>query len=826
MHELRIACGKSCYTKVWDNCSVTWEELCNRLKSTARTYETVEEYKVMNRDARSSVKDRGGFVGGHLKDGRRKIDHVECRSMITLDADHAEPGFINRFARECKYAAVIYTTHSHTPDAPRARIIVPLEREITPERYAAVSRYFASLWGIDQFDECSYKVNQLMYWPTTSSDGEYICRITKGSFLDADAFLANYPGWNDCTTLPKSSRETEIKINSGKKQEDPLSKEGIVGAFCRTYTIEDAIEKFLSDVYEPAAVDGRYSYIQGEGTAGVILYDDCFAYSHHATDPACGKLLNAFDLVRIHLFSEDNENDSFMKMCRFAEEDEETKETLKSERIEEAQEEFETINSTWEEPLPFVKHNVVPFPIDALPEGIREYVAALSESLQTPIDMAGCAVLSVIATCIQGKYVIQGKADWSEPLNIYITEIAPPSERKSSIQHAIVKPLSAYENNYNIMNAASVEASRMRTRILNRKQKAVEENFSKEKATQEDVDRISNEIAEHHEKKPLRLFADDITPEKLVSILSENNGRMALLSSEAGIFDTLAGAYSKAVNIDVMLKGYSGDMILVDRIGRDSASVLHPTLTFLLMAQPSVISTVLSNDNFRGRGLTARFLYSMPKSFVGERQYRSDPVPDSLYEAYERRIVNMLEDFEKESPEVITLSPKADVLLERFAQDLEPKLVREYAEIADWCGKLVGNVLRIAGLLCRAGVNRSYEFLKDDPEPLVVSEQTMKDAIRLGEYFLNHAQTVFNTMPENTLLKNAERVLKMLREKGLKEFNRRTAMRYCQTFKKVEDIQPVLDFLEEYGYIASIDSGQAFGKGRPPMPKYLVNPLA
>lgn len=473
-----------------------------------------------------------------------------------------------------------------------------------------------------------------------------------------------------------------------------------------------------------------------------------------------------------------------MKMCRFAEEDEETKETLKSERIKEAQAEFEAINSSWEEPLPFVKHNVVPFPIDALPEGIREYVAALSESLQTPIDMAGCAVLSVIATCIQGKYVIQGKADWSEPLNIYITEIAPPSERKSSIQHAIVKPLSAYENNYNIMNAASVEASRMRTRILNRKQKAVEENFSKGKATQEDVDRISNEIAEHHEKKPLRLFADDITPEKLVSILSENNGRMALLSSEAGIFDTLAGAYSKAVNIDVMLKGYSGDMILVDRIGRDSASVLHPTLTILLMAQPSVISTVLSNDNFRGRGLTARFLYSMPKSFVGERQYRSDPVPDSLYEAYERRIVNMLEDFEKESPEVITLSPEADVLLERFAQDLEPKLVREYAEIADWCGKLVGNVLRIAGLLCRAGVNRSYEFLKDDPEPLVVSEQTMKDAIRLGEYFLNHAQTVFNAMPENTLLKNAARVLKMLREKGLKEFNRRTAMRYCQTFKK------------------------------------------
>ena len=127
-------------------------------------------------------------------------------------------------------------------------------------------------------------------------------------------------------------------------------------------------------------------------------------------------------------------------------------------------------------------------------------------------------------------------------------------------------------------------------------------------------------------------------------MLSENKGRMALLSSEAGIFDTLAGAYSKSVNIDVMLKSYSGDQIRVDRIGRESENILHPTLTVLLMAQPNVISKVLSNETFRGRGLTARFLYSMPASAVGTRRYRSKPVPEEVYKAYEQRIFNLLKD--------------------------------------------------------------------------------------------------------------------------------------------------------------------------------------
>ena len=146
--------------------------------------QTVEEYPKLKKDDRDRAKDKGGFVGGYLKGNRRKRETVVCRSMLTMDADHAEIGFIDRFASECRYSSCLYTTHGHTPEQPRCRIIVPLTRDITPDEYVALARYFASDWGIDQFDECSYKPSQLMYWPTTPANGEFISKTTEGEWLD------------------------------------------------------------------------------------------------------------------------------------------------------------------------------------------------------------------------------------------------------------------------------------------------------------------------------------------------------------------------------------------------------------------------------------------------------------------------------------------------------------------------------------------------------------------------------------------------------------------------------------------------------------------
>lgn len=399
MRDLPIAYGNSCYTKTWANKTTTWEDLCERLKTTIRTTESVEEYPKLKKDDRDRAKDKGGFVGGYLKGNRRKRETVVCRSMLTMDADHAEIGFIDRFASECRYSSCLYTTHGHTPEQPRCRIIVPLTRDITPDEYVALARYFAADWGIDRFDECSYKPSQLMYWPTTPANGEFISKTTEGEWLDPDVYLSAHPNWKDCSLLPTSSRESSVREASGKKQEDPLAKPGVVGAFCRAYGISAVIETYLADVYEPSAMEGRYDYIPADSSAGVVVYDDKFAYSHHATDPACGKLLNAFDLVRIHRFDDDDEKKSFKQMTELALSDDTVKENLAAERIAQAGEDFSD-DADWHKRLHFVPRS----------GALENSVWNLNLILENDPDLQGFA-FNDMANRIQ----VTGELPWDRP---------------------------------------------------------------------------------------------------------------------------------------------------------------------------------------------------------------------------------------------------------------------------------------------------------------------------------------------------------------------------------------------------------------------------
>lgn len=299
---MRIAVGNSRMDKKWKNREMTWEEFRDRCSKTIRTTETVDEYKKMTKPAQDAAKDVGGFVGGALKQGKRRNGYVDGRSLLTLDLDHAVPGIWDEVSMLFDFRCLMYSTHKHTPENPRVRLIIPLSREISAEEYAPVSRMIAKEVGMEMVDDTCYEAARLMYWPSTSSDGEFLFEYQDGELLDPDAVLARYKDWRDTTQWPMSSRQSEIVKRSITKQADPLQKRGIVGAFCRAYDIHEAIETFLSDVYQPAAMEGRYDYIPADSSAGVVIYDDKFCYSHHATDPCCGKLLNAFDVVRLHKF--------------------------------------------------------------------------------------------------------------------------------------------------------------------------------------------------------------------------------------------------------------------------------------------------------------------------------------------------------------------------------------------------------------------------------------------------------------------------------------------------------------------------------------------
>ncbi len=356
-----ISVANSRTSRHWKNINVSWDEFLDKVKTTIRTAESIEEYRKLSKPKQDEVKDVGGFVGGNLREGKRKTGFIDYRSMLTLDMDYADAGVWEQITMFYDFTCCIYSTHKHTADKPRLRLIIPLSRNVTADEYTAVGRMVASDIGIEQFDDTTYEPTRLMYWPSTSSDGEFVFEKQVGILLDPDKVLSRYMDWRDSSKWPVSSRQTSIVKHSISKQADPLEKDGLIGVFCRSYSIGAAIDKFLSDVYKPSLLEGRYDYIPADSTAGVLIYDDKFAFSHHATDPACSKLCNSFDLVRIHKFGElDGKADedtapskqpSFKAMQELCITDENVKKCLAQERIEQANTEFTIVDDNWQEKL-------------------------------------------------------------------------------------------------------------------------------------------------------------------------------------------------------------------------------------------------------------------------------------------------------------------------------------------------------------------------------------------------------------------------------------------------------------------------------------------
>lgn len=351
VHDLTldVAVAPTRKTKVWKNRQVQWSALLDKLSTTTRTPETMAEYKAMSRDQQSDIKDVGGFVGGYCNNGNRS--NVRHRSVLCLDADYADSEVWADYLLIFGNAAAAYSTHKHTPEKPRLRLVIPLARNVTPDEYQAIGRWVAYRIGIDKFDDTTYQPQRLMYWPSTSQDGAYYFEYTDGEPMQPDDVLGQYTDWSDISSWPTSSRVATVTKKTAEKQGDPTQKKGVVGAFCRAYNIHEAIAKFIPD-YTPCG-DGRYTYTQGSTAAGVVTYDDKFSFSHHATDPASNKLCNAWDLVRLHKYGDfDDDPDtpltkraSYKSMTELALSDDKCKVQLIQDRME-------TVQTDFSEPVP------------------------------------------------------------------------------------------------------------------------------------------------------------------------------------------------------------------------------------------------------------------------------------------------------------------------------------------------------------------------------------------------------------------------------------------------------------------------------------------
>ncbi|MFC5468431.1 VapE domain-containing protein [Cohnella suwonensis] len=302
--ELDISFGKHRADTNWKPEYMSWDEFVERLRKVRRTAETMAQYDAMHNVGRGKAKDGPAFVGGLVRGGRRKKEAIDSRCLITLDVDRADDTF--PFMVELVLggtAYVIYSTHSHRPARPKYRLIVPVDRALSPDEYTAVSRKLAEMIGMDYFDKTTFHVHRLMYLPSCSKDAEPVLDVYEGGPLDADAILAEYDDWQDVMQWPRHA-EDKAPVLAGKRAQDPREKHGTIGLFCRAYTIEEGIDTFLSDIYVSGSMPNRYTYVPGSSGNGLEIYpDQDLAFSHQDSDPvADGRTYNLFDLVRVHKF--------------------------------------------------------------------------------------------------------------------------------------------------------------------------------------------------------------------------------------------------------------------------------------------------------------------------------------------------------------------------------------------------------------------------------------------------------------------------------------------------------------------------------------------
>ncbi|MDU1453781.1 MAG: virulence-associated E family protein [Paeniclostridium sordellii] len=343
---INIAIGRSRKEINYVNKSISYSDfISNYLKDTKYTKENYKEYINFSKD-----------IQDNIKDVKRRKDTVINRSLVTLDADFAYKNMIEDIEKNCDFAMCIYTTHKHTKENPRFRIVIPLSYEVDPIEYEAIARKLAFNIGIDYFDDTTYSPSRLMYFPSTSKDGDYVFKIIDKTWLNPKDILNSYENYKDESSWPFSSRTKKKVINSNTNipKENPRLKEGIIGAFCRVYNVFDVIEKYLSNIYKKGDSDYRYTYINGSSSNGLIIYENGdFAYSHHSTDVCLDKLCNSFDLLRLHKFSNLDEKvsvdtpinklPSYINMIEFISKDEKVILELGNSKLKQAKEDFKDL---------------------------------------------------------------------------------------------------------------------------------------------------------------------------------------------------------------------------------------------------------------------------------------------------------------------------------------------------------------------------------------------------------------------------------------------------------------------------------------------------
>lgn len=481
----------------------------------------------------------------------------------------------------------------------------------------------------------------------------------------------------------------------------------------------------------------------------------------------------------------------------------------------------------WEMPVPFDEPDLPTFPTEVLPSWLRSWVEEEAEATQTPVDLPAMIGLAAIASACQKKVKIRLWDGYEEPVNIYVAIVLPPGSRKSAVMADATRVIRKHEKEEGDKLRDTVAKEESRLRRLEKKLKFADQ-AAKGDGPDSEADRLAHEVAEARSALPVmpRLIADDVTPEMIVHLMAEQGGKISVFSPEGGIFETMAGRYSGSIpNFDAFLKAHTGEDIITDRLTRSGSHVPNAALTICLAIQPDVIRSLAGKNGFRGRGLTARFLYLLPKNLMGRRRVKVPPVSEFTLHDYEDNIKNLLSLPDGGGPIFLKLSDEALSAFEGFAEWLEPMLSPSgsLGFMADWGGKLTGAVARMAALLQMAqGADLPNEVWR---EP--ISADTINAAVKVSKYLIEHAKATYAEMGADKHLDDARYLWGWIEASGEKLLKKQTIWQGTRTrFRKATVLEAAIEMLCERGYLRERQPERRQGAGRKPAPSYVINLLA
>lgn len=482
------------------------------------------------------------------------------------------------------------------------------------------------------------------------------------------------------------------------------------------------------------------------------------------------------------------------------------------------------ITSEDPEPIPLDVLDVPTFPTDLLPvPWLRNMVYAVAQATETPVELPLMLSLAVVATAVQKKFVAEPTPGYCEPLNIWTAVLLDSGLRKSAVHKEITAVLLAFERDRAAVLApeiARLESARhlAEERIKHLRQKAA-------KANGPDLDALRDELFEAESTLPevpnsLRLWCQDITPEKLGPLMADHGEAMALLSDEGGIFEILAGRYSQGIpNLDLFLKAHSGTSYRVDRGSRPSVFMESPALTLALSPQPAVLNGLVKIPGFRGKGLLARFLFALPSSPIGHRTLDTQPIPSEVRGAYFHAITQLLQfhPLGDGQPHHLRFSDEAFHEWRAFQRHVEDELRDggSFEHIRDWAGKLPGAVARLAAILHCA------DYAAGDPHTHLIALPTMEAALALGALLERHALVAFSVMDVDSSLDAAQKVWSWVLRQRQETFSQRECFHALQgSFHNMASIRPAFEILVERSYLFPLQADKRVGR---PSLGYRVN---